>query len=85
MRCLKPGPYTGFDDGGGGKAQFSTTGGQGPQISKFPQNHKGPPLCENRDLRFRGGGMAPCPPLYTGLLEADTYWPPAGLVCVSVS
>ena len=53
------GPYTGFNDGGG-KAQFSTTGGgQGPQISKFPQNHKGPPLCDNRDLRFRGGGHGP--------------------------
>ena len=63
------GPYTGFNDEGG-KAQFSTTGGgQGPQISKCPQNHKGPPLCENRDLRFWGGGMAPLPPpLYTGLM-----------------
>ena len=49
---------------GGGNAQFSTTGGGGgPQISNFPQNHKGPPLCENRDLRFRG-----IPPRYTGLV-----------------
>ena len=64
-----PGPYTGFNDGRGAKAEFPTTGGgQGPQILKFPQNHNGPPLCANRDLRFREGAMAPLPPLYTGLV-----------------
>ena len=37
----KPGPYTGFSDGGGQGPIFAH-GGKGPQISKFPQNHKGP-------------------------------------------
>ena len=64
---FQPGPYTGFNDGGGQGPVFDDGGG--PQISKFPQNHKGPPFCENRDLRFRGG-MAPLAPLYTGLLPA---------------
>ena len=44
---------------GGPRPSFRRRGGQGPQISKFPQNHKGPPLCENRDLRFRGGHGPP--------------------------
>ena len=48
--------------GGGQGPVFDDGGGQGPQISKFPQNHKGPPLCENRDLRFRGGHGPPAPP-----------------------
>ena len=47
---------------GGQGPIFDDGGGQGPQISKFLQNHKGPPLCANRDLRFREGAMAPCPP-----------------------
>ena len=45
------------------RIQDSTTGGgQGPQTSKFPQNHKSSPLCANRDLRFREGAMAPLAP-----------------------
>ena len=54
-------PYTGpvFDDGGG----------QGPQIPKFPQNHKGPPLCETGTSDFGGGPWPPWPPLYTGLID----------------
>ena len=65
---MRPGPCTGFNDGGGQGPVFDDGGGQGPQISNFPQNHKGPPLCANRDLRFRGGHGPPAP-LYTGLDE----------------
>ena len=54
--------YTGFDGGGGQCPVFDDGGGAKALISKFPQNHKGPPLCENRDLRFRGGGHGPLPP-----------------------
>ena len=49
--------------GGGGQCPIFDDGvGQGPQISKFPQNHKGPPNVKigTSDL----GGMAPLPPVY---------------------
>ena len=56
---------------GGGRPNFRC---QDPQFSKFPQNHKGPPLCENRDLKFRGGGHGP---LYTDLILGElTLHPP---------
>ena len=55
--------------------QDSATGGQGPQISKFPKIIRGEipkikiPLCENRDLRFRGGGS--CPPPWGPTVEGS--------------
>ena len=66
-RYLVTGPYTGFNDGRGPRPNFRRRGGPRPTNLKIPQNHKGPPLCANRDLRFREGVMAPLPPLYTGL------------------
>ena len=70
-----PGPYTGFNDGRGPRPNFRRRGGaKAPKSQNFPQNHKGPPLCATRDLRFREGAMAPLPPLYTGLPFAISHF-----------
>ena len=61
------GPYTGFNDGGG-KAQFSTTGGKARKSQNFPKIIRLPPGCANQKPRFRGGGPGPpAPPLCTDL------------------
>ena len=49
--------------GGGQGPIFDDGGGQGPQISKFPKIIRvPPPLCANRDLRFREAMGPPAPP-----------------------
>ena len=59
--CLA-GPYTGFNDGGGQGPIFDDGGGARLQVSKFLQNHKGPPYVKIGTSDFGGGGMAPLPP-----------------------
>ena len=43
--------------GGGARPNFRRRGDQGPQISKFPQNHKGPPYAQIGTSGFGGGGQ----------------------------
>ena len=55
------------------RIQDSTTGGPRPSFrrrggAKAPKSQNFPKII--RDLRFRGGGMAPLAPLYTGLLPS---------------
>ena len=64
FKQLPSGPYTGFNDGGG-KAQFSATGGgaKAPKFQNFPKIIRVWRLCENRELRFLRA-WPPAPPVY---------------------
>ena len=65
------------------RIQDSTTGGgQGPQISKFPQNHKGPPLMCKSGPQISGGGHGPpCPPVYGPAAHLQSWHFSALLLC----
>ena len=60
---LPSGPYTGFNDGGG-KAQFSTTGGGGkvPKSQNSPKIIRVPPYVKTGPQISGGGSMAPLAP-----------------------
>ena len=53
-----PGPYRPDSVTGGARPNFDDGGGKAPKFQNFPKIIR-VPICENRNLRFRGGGTAP--------------------------